>query len=664
MEELKFQVAFGAVKHFGRNLYTSNPPAIAELIANSWDAYAKECIIQSCDNNMDSGTHALLMADNGIGMTDEEFQGRYAVSGMRKKIEDIRVPVDMETRPYMGNKGIGKFSAFSLGDEYVLFTKSDKDEQWKKIILKYSQIIVLDPIIKIKIERLSKSDLDEELKTIGFKAPDYDTGTIILIPNLRRKFIKSTEVGTHNIISRRFAIGIAEKYNFSLKINDHTVDLDTHFYYENMEFVHYFGYSKEEIKTIFKNVKEEFLTEYKDDFLENNKVKGWIGSVDKGASLVTDGINSAGIATYINCKIADENTLKAHKNDSIANTYVTGEVNADFLQNKGIDPVLSSREGLNHEIEDVNSLIEALVKARASLIKAWNDNRANREDTKQTYLNKIFEVNKTVKDSYRRFLDNDSKKLYVKLAQKVFDGKEEDYPDELVIAYSNALLSLVNTKKIAQDIDYENNMEQLLSDFADFFKKTEINEALRIKAKLQDRYNILHKLKDCISEDAVEKIFEDHLFENPWLIEPYWDVKNVVVERQKHYKSIISNNKETKENILDIVVSVSEENFPIIVELKRSKKTNYSAPTPEKIVSQIYRYRSALKQEIFGSQGLENINDIKAYFICGVEAHKKIISEGIDHLRQNNVIVVTYEEIIAKAAKIYHTDLLDSKYKD
>ena len=74
MDSVNFQIAFGAVKHFGRNLYTSNPPAIAELVANAWDAYATECQI-----NFKNG--ALLIFDNGIGMNNNEFEKRYAISG-------------------------------------------------------------------------------------------------------------------------------------------------------------------------------------------------------------------------------------------------------------------------------------------------------------------------------------------------------------------------------------------------------------------------------------------------------------------------------------------------------------------------------------------------------------------------------------------------------
>ena len=52
IDKIDLQIAYGAVKHFGRNLYTSNPPAIAELIANSWDAYCTKCDIFYSDEGI------------------------------------------------------------------------------------------------------------------------------------------------------------------------------------------------------------------------------------------------------------------------------------------------------------------------------------------------------------------------------------------------------------------------------------------------------------------------------------------------------------------------------------------------------------------------------------------------------------------------------------
>ena len=37
---IEFSIANQAATHLGRKLYNSNPPALAELVANSYDAYA------------------------------------------------------------------------------------------------------------------------------------------------------------------------------------------------------------------------------------------------------------------------------------------------------------------------------------------------------------------------------------------------------------------------------------------------------------------------------------------------------------------------------------------------------------------------------------------------------------------------------------------------
>ena len=41
------------------------------------------------------------------------------------------------------------------------------------------------------------------------------------------------------------------------------------------------------------------------------------------------------------------------------------------------------------------------------------------------------------------------------------------------------------------------------------------------------------------------------------------------------------------EGISDIIIRVHEEKFPIIVEIKREKKTSYSSPSCEQIIQQI-----------------------------------------------------------------------------
>ena len=82
---MDFQILFGAIKHFGKNLYTTNPPAIAELVANAWDAYATECRIMFLNDG-------LLILDNGIGMNEYPLKHSWMNIGTSDK-EDNRISI-------------------------------------------------------------------------------------------------------------------------------------------------------------------------------------------------------------------------------------------------------------------------------------------------------------------------------------------------------------------------------------------------------------------------------------------------------------------------------------------------------------------------------------------------------------------------------------------
>ena len=62
MSSLKFSIANNAVTHLGRNLYSTTPPALAELVANSYDAYATRVDIHLSDDS-------ISIVDNGKGLS-------------------------------------------------------------------------------------------------------------------------------------------------------------------------------------------------------------------------------------------------------------------------------------------------------------------------------------------------------------------------------------------------------------------------------------------------------------------------------------------------------------------------------------------------------------------------------------------------------------------
>ena len=651
LEKIELQIAYGAVKHFGRNLYTSNPPALAELIANSWDAYSTRC-----DLFFDDNKKSLLLLDDGIGMTDQEFCTRYAVSGKEKNVDEIRVPKDFDIRPYMGKKGIGKFSAFSLGEHYTLYTKSESDDKWKKIQLSYQDLLVEHSTVDVTVEYIESLG---ELKKFFPNVIEPSHGTAIFITDMKRRITKATKDGVVDTLSkmlvRRFSVSVLKKFSFAFYLNGTKVNLTKHFYDKNLEFIYYFGFDKKDMMERFPSMSDSTLFKEESDFFSKNHVTGWVGTVKKTDDLqLEDRFSSRGIIVYINGKLADENIVKYEMSNRVSDMYMIGEVNANFLQTEHEDPVLSSREGLNHEIENVELLTKELMKISKIIKNKWSDLRAQRPVDNQAYLGKLLEL-----DNYKTIYDNYNEREQKNVnyfAQKIFDGKTKEYSTEEYKTYAPVIFSLANSKSIKEIkiADEETEDDKLVKIF-NMFEKTGINEALRIKSNIDDRLKIINELQTAIDDEAIERVFEKCLERHPWLIHPYWDkVSNkVVVDTQQKYSFILDGNKVSGRS--DLIIKVSEESYPIICELKREKKTNYSAPDVDEITSQIRKYRRGIIELLKKEEKIEIPRDkIKAYYICGQKAFEKLSSDDMADLYKNSIEVCTYQKLIRIAEGVYY----------
>lgn len=645
LKELDFQILFGAIKHFGKNLYTTNPPAIAELVANAWDAYATECKIMFINDG-------LLIIDNGIGMTDEEFKERYAKSGYDKDYQ-IRIPEGFKERPYMGKKGIGKFSAFSLSDVYELYTKSSEDQTWKKIILKNDELMTNRATVKVPIERIE--NLNNLKLQFAFDF-DYSTGTIIYLPNLKRKITDQTVTSLIQLLPRRFSSNLLKfDEKFKLYINEDALDLEKHFFYNSIENIYVIGIGEDEIAKKFPKVKKENIK-----FLKPLKegMTGWLATVDKPAKLkAEDDTKLNGVSIYINGKIADDNILKNVQDARIANSYFIGEIDASYLQQPNVDPVLSSREGLNLELKEVKELKDYLVNYRNTIIEEWDEMRAARDLQEQDYIQRA--ISKPEYKKYYDKLDAKAQSNLKKYTQKLFDkpSDNEDKTNKLIDLMFTALLQIVNNETIDELINkIGSTEEEVLEAFQKIFNITEINHAIRLREGIRSNLQIIKELEKYIESGEVEKVFEKHLQKNPWLIEPTWMTKVKSIHSQDYFQLLDFDN--TPEKLYtDLIVEVSDEDFPIIIEIKREKATAYSTPNVYDICTQINKYKTALSEVLTKEKGQTvYAKDIKSYFICGDVAFNKLDQNSRDILATNHINIRSYDELIRTAKRIYEVN--------
>src|SRR5690606_10585994 len=125
------------------------------------------------------------------------------------------------------------------------YTKSEEDENWKKIELEHDMLDTDQATVKIPVEY--ETNLSELQNRFEFDIPS--TGTLIHLTKLTRKVTQATHSSLAQLISRRFSVTtIIEDDNFELFINDDKVDLNKHFYDNYIEYVYSIGISKEDIK--------------------------------------------------------------------------------------------------------------------------------------------------------------------------------------------------------------------------------------------------------------------------------------------------------------------------------------------------------------------------------------------------------------------------------
>jgi len=70
------------LEHLGTQMYKRRDVAIAELVANCWDAGAENVAITlPADGPYDPDTSQVNVADDGVGMSDDEVENNYLVIG-------------------------------------------------------------------------------------------------------------------------------------------------------------------------------------------------------------------------------------------------------------------------------------------------------------------------------------------------------------------------------------------------------------------------------------------------------------------------------------------------------------------------------------------------------------------------------------------------------
>jgi len=123
-----FKVRARTLDMLGRQQIAGIPTALSELFKNAHDAYALRVEVDYFRDEK-----LLVLRDDGLGMTREDFEQRWLTLGTDSKVNSVAglapPPVDkaQKIRPVLGEKGIGRLAIAVIGPQVLIITRARRD---------------------------------------------------------------------------------------------------------------------------------------------------------------------------------------------------------------------------------------------------------------------------------------------------------------------------------------------------------------------------------------------------------------------------------------------------------------------------------------------------------------------------------------------------------
>ncbi|HEY5528222.1 MAG TPA: TIGR02391 family protein [Thermoleophilia bacterium] len=345
MTELKLTFDPMTIEHLGFKMYSQLPNAVAELVANAYDADATTVHITIRHGEM----QAVEVVDDGHGMSPSDVALRYLRIGRNRREEDSGAS-ESGRRRVAGKKGLGKLALFGIGNRITLRTKREGETAWTVMTMDWEEL---------------RASAGGEYFPRANQEPGEpgEHGTAIVVEDLQRK----TPIVPQDLarsLSRLFNYIDAE---FSLDValeGGLTFAVDRDLRYDSIEVE-----SRWRVPDDLPGATEKALA---------NGISGVIL-----ASVKPLPQEMRGVSLYVNGRLANEPEYFGVPESSFAFSYITGYVEADYLDDLDQDVIATDRRSISWELPQVAPLRDYLA---ALLREVARERRGTRRKAKTERL--------------------------------------------------------------------------------------------------------------------------------------------------------------------------------------------------------------------------------------------------------------------------------------
>ena len=342
--ELHLRFAPNTIEHLGVKMYSSVPPVVAELLANSYDADATEVRISLYD----IGEKKIIVSDNGHGMAFDELEEKFLTIGRNRRVQN-GTDKSPSGRKVIGKKGLGKLSFFGIAHEIEVTTVKNRR--------KNAFLMEWDVITKKESEEGGIASYSPKILKLN-EPTQEDSGTIITLRKIQRVTDFDPEALADSI-SKYFIL--RDDFNIKVAHNDaDEIEID------NLR--HYSTLPAQIEWRVPDDVKFSDSCEY------SEKITGHILTTIKPIAPKTD---MRGITLFSRKKLVNLPGYFAEDTSSHFFSYLTGWLEVDFIDELDEDVIGTNRQSLNWDHPEMKKLKLCLQGMLGWLEQDWRTKRRN-----------------------------------------------------------------------------------------------------------------------------------------------------------------------------------------------------------------------------------------------------------------------------------------------
>lgn len=492
-DELELKFHGRIIDHLGIQMYTSPVAAIAELVANAWDADAKSVHIKLPESVIGE----LSIRDTGDGMTWEQCQHRYLNVGYCRR--PAAVERTTSGRHVLGRKGIGKFAGFGIAKLIEIDTTSKATGE--------RTVFALDVTVLRGHEYIAEAGQ----RIIAQRYPGTEEakashGTTITLKNLTIKRRPSVDQFRRSM-ARRFLLQQSAD-QFSVYVDDILAPPE-----EDLTTVQY------DFPRNYSDATSPAGLRLDSDWGLETLPNG--GEIRWRIRFYRDPIDEEelrGISVFAGMKLVQRPfffNLSGGLGGQHGQEYMSGQVRADYLDEATDDIVATDRQQVTWEHESAISLLEWGQCRVKELLRIWKDLRG--ESKRKIIEGKLAGFSERLES-----LPSTERRTVKTALTKI--GSMESLNDQQFEMLAEAMLKAWEQGRLRELIN-EIALKTTLgaNEFLELLTEADVLTALNIAEVVKCKLESLRTLHRLVEKRQLENKLRDFIAARPYLLDPKWE---------------------------------------------------------------------------------------------------------------------------------------------